>query len=207
MGDDLVFGLPSEVWKQVALALVGGLVVLVGIGLCISAVGDGDAVERIDARDDPTVTPSVAITPTPSRVWTASELMDCDTTTLRRQLDDRARPGELLSDCETALYIAQLQFGLLTSAESDLSRAERAELLEHVANVEELQREVGNMKPPQGRAELLIACGRGPDWAEAVQGAVDYIAANPRAELLGWEVEVLRYQRFVNETTAICARS
>ena len=208
-----MFGLPWKTWLQVGLATFVGLVVLVTIGVCIAGIGEDGAGDRLEARATvrpaPRVSaiPTVTITPTPSRVWTAQELVDCDTTTLRRQLDDRARPGELLSGCEVALFNAQLRFGVLISEESNLSRAERAELLEHVANLEEIQQELDDMGSPRQYSDVLISCRLLPNWTETVQGAVDYIAANPREELLGWEVEVLRYQRFIKETTAICDRT
>ena len=60
----------GKVWLQVALATVGGLIILVGIGICFAAIGGGDAVERMEAsateRADPTATTTPEVVcPTP----------------------------------------------------------------------------------------------------------------------------------------------
>ena len=64
-----MFGLSGKTWRQVALATVGGLIILVGISVCFAATGGTtDPVERMEARGTaraaPTATPEI-VCPTP----------------------------------------------------------------------------------------------------------------------------------------------
>ena len=59
----------------------------------------------------PTTTPNI---PTPlQKEWTTAELVECDTTTLKRQLETSKSTEKLLSDCEVALFLKHLA-GLCT---------------------------------------------------------------------------------------------
>ena len=143
-------------------------------------------------------------TPTPTREpWTAQELLDCDKTTLNRQLDDRALPGELLSDCEVEFYTAQLH--LAAVGEDELTPSERAILLEHLANLDEIHREV-NAILERGivYANVVYSCSLLPKWLSWIQAAEAHLESLGRTDLLAYEVEILNSRLFIDGIQKVC---
>ena len=143
-----------------------------------------------------------SLTPTPTpRTWTAQELLNCDKTTLNRQLDGRALPGELLSECELAFYAAQLHLAAI--AEDELTPSDHARLLEHLANLAEIHQEVASHLEPT-YANVVYSCSLLPKWLSWIQAAEVHFESLGRTDLLAYEVEVLSNQVFINGIEETC---
>ena len=193
-----MFGLSWETWRQVGLATVGGLIILVGIAVCFTAVGGSlDPDEIFEATPAPAATPEA--TPTPTRVWTVEELLECDTTTLTRQREGRALPNELLSDCEIALTNALFAFAVHVADGGTFP----PEFMEHYGNLDEMSAEIDELDV-RFYAGVAVVCSRVPEWRDRIEGALGYLEAHPMDELLGWEVMVLQTKRYVDEMTETC---
>lgn len=151
-------------------------------------------------RPTPTQTPSESLT-----TYTAEELLDCDTTTLARQQQGRSLPGELLSDCEVALQLAQLNtVGFLLPEDTPLSQEQHAMLMEHVGNVDELDREISSLDIKNNQ-DLKLVCRDIPAWSEQVQEANTYRKSLAAPELLGWEIDLVRMLRYLNGMEKVCS--
>ena len=198
-----MFGLPGKTWLQVALATIGGVVILAGIGVCIVAVGGSldpdEVIKDLEPSATQSATPPPKPTPTPARVWTAEELLECDTTTLTRQNEGRALPNELLSDCEVALSVAMFTFAVHLADGGTFP----PEFMEHFGNLDEMSTEIDELDL-SFYAGVAVACSRVPVWRDRVEGSLAYLESKPMDELLGWEVQVLRTERFVDEMTETC---
>ena len=130
--------------------------------------------------------------------YTAQELLDCDLTTLNRQMDGSAYSGEQLSDCEIAYSIATAStLGLLTSSED-------ATLLKHAANLEEMSVEINRLGPITNAVELRVLCNTVPAWSESVQDASEYYESLDELDLLGWRVSILNAQRYLTGMLETC---
>ena len=180
----------------------GGTGLLVLIIILAIVTGGTDEDDGTEATASPTATPSPAATPKPARQWTAEELLECDTTTLARQREGRSLPGELLSDCEVALAVAQYEGVGFMASEDALPKDKRTELMEHVGNISETTREIQGINLNSHAA--VVACTKVPTWKDRVDEAVKYLESHSRPELLGWEVDVLRAKRFVDNAVRIC---
>ena len=157
-------------------------------------------------------TPPVSPTPTQAAddefltTYTAEELLACDTTTLARQQYGRALPGELLSDCEVALQIAQLNtVGFLLPENTPLSQEQHAMLMEHVGNIDEMDREIRNLDINTNQ-DIKLVCDRDlPTWSKQAREANAYRESLAAPELLGWEMDLVRTLRFLNAQEKICS--
>ena len=131
--------------------------------------------------------------------FTAQELLDCETTTLTRQLEGRSYPGETLSDCETAVTIAHAStLGFLHSEDSTLlSPEQHATVLEHAANLDEIGVELTGLEFTS-IGVVHATCTNVPAWLEQVRDAKEYLESfNPPRELRGMEMDILNKLRFI----------
>ncbi len=158
------------------------------------------------SHPSPTASPQSA-SPVPTRsaaeellaTHTAQELLDCDRTTLDRQLQGRSYPGEKLSDCEIAYSIAkgnQLVF---------LESTKDATLLKHAANLEEMSVDINRLAPATNAVELRVLCNAVPAWAQLVQEASEYYESLNELDLLGWGVSILNAQRYTTGMIETCS--
>ena len=156
-------------------------------------------------------------TPVP-REWTAEELVECDISTLRRQMEDskqhqgqslaeaaeRSKGREKLSDCEVALFSAQLAS---IAAEEKMDDVEWSVLQEHKVNLEHVtamtQRYLadGVITPSEGS----LACNVVDQQLTQMSEALSYLRSiENRAEWLGLEVDFLRAQRMLVQVAKAC---
>lgn len=144
-------------------------------------------------------------TPVP-REWTAAELAECDTSTLKRQMEASESAGELLSDCEVALFQVQME----TVATIDEMPAQgRAGLTEQTKLLELIDQAFDTIIADKviDREELALTCSVVPQWVDQVQGAGRYIASLGRSDLKGLEVDLIRSERILSEFYDACVQS
>ena len=176
------------------LLLVGLVIVgLVIIVMVVSGVSEESAEVEVPTSVL-SATPVLVPTATPERVWTAVELVTCDTTTLTRQLrDDRREPGkgEQLSDCEVALFTAYLGS---SSLEQELTDVQWVELEGHKAVLERFNQFVERL------GNQSVTVGELSQWCLMTDSGL--VEAQKFAEehgLLGLEVDFLKARDMQNK--------
>ena len=151
-------------------------------------------------------------TPVP-REWTAAELADCDTSTLKRQLATTLNrqeatsesTEELLSDCEVGFSIAQLETLGTIDGMPDRARSVLDEQMELVESIGQgfIRILADNVID---RDELIFMCSVVPQWIEQLEGVDRYIESLGRSDLQGLEIDVIKTQKLVSETYGACVQ-
>ena len=128
-------------------------------------------------------------TPVP-RDWTAEELLACDP-------KDRKYP-DLMSDCEVALYLAQIAGSSLYESDSEL-RKHAASLSTIDSVIDGLMEDLA-LTPDEG----AYLCEVREQWEGVVRDAAVYVASLASSDTLGFEVEILRVRMFLDEAAVAC---
>ena len=144
-------------------------------------------------------------TPVP-REWTAAELAECDTSTLKRQRETSASTGELLSDCEVAFFLAQTDTSV---AIIEMQAQDKALLTEQLEFLEAIDSAINRVQADKvvDQDEFAFMCSVAPQWIEQVRGFDRYIASLGRSDLQGLEVDVIRKDRIVSEIYDACVQN
>lgn len=122
-------------------------------------------------------------TPVP-REWTAVELAECDTSTLKRQVETSESTGELLSDCEVAFSLAQLETSVAIIEMPAQGRAAPEEHMEILVAIDQAveKTQTDNVIDLD---EYMSMCSVVPQWTEQVQGVSRYLASLGSSDLPG----------------------
>ena len=181
-------------WAGVGMFVALGL--LIALGAVLNATTEpATDVEQVQVTIPPTPIPSTPVklpeaAPTPVVEWTAADLIKCDATTLFQQMRGESPPSkELLSDCEVALFTAQVE--TLDLMENQLTDAERAIMERYRAQLDQIYEAQAraNEDGVITEAESEYLCEVAPQQAEQMSEALDYAR---ELNLLGLEVDFLR---------------
>ena len=121
-------------------------------------------------------------TPVP-REWTVEDLADCDP-------KDRNDP-DLMSDCEVALSLAQLDSMALYEADAEFRR--------YVDGLGSIDSAINGLMDDRALTsdEGAYLCEVNEQWEQVVKDAADYVGHLERDDTVGIEVEILRTRRFL----------
>ena len=137
------------------------------------------------------------------RVWRAEELVECDTVNLNRQLDGEDT-GEPLSDCEVAVFAAQLE----TLSEVDkLPLARQTEFFDHIENLEAISQKAEEIYADKviDSEEYSLSCFVFPQWDDHVHAAKRWLVTQNNEALLGFETDIVRTEQFIDRMREACS--
>ena len=137
------------------------------------------------------------------RVWRAEELVECDTSNLNRQLDGEDT-GELLSDCEVAVFTAQLE----TLSQVDrLPVARQTEFFNHLENLEAISESAEEIYADKviDSEEYSLSCFILPQWDEHIHAAKSWLVIQNNDALLGFETDIVRAEQFIDGMREACS--
>ena len=133
------------------------------------------------------------------RVWTAAELVECDTTTLALG----SQSTELLSECELAVLKADFEVLSHLEGEGDLTDAEMHQLKLLQQTLEIVKKGIAEVYADQmlTSAEVAYLCELMPQQAARLRQAKQDARS---LQLLGLEVQVLRAEKVLTAEAQVC---
>ena len=138
-----------------------------------------------------------------TREWTATELAECDTSTLKKQVEASESTEELLSDCEVAWFLAQMD---TTATVSEMPAQDRSLFTEQTEILESISQAIDKVYADKviDRDEFVLMCSVAPQWIDHIQGVRHYIESMGRSGLKGLEIDVIRNDRVVSKIYDAC---
>ena len=144
-----------------------------------------------------------SFTPTPVPTpWLLEDLLDCDTSTLARQVRGEDTK-ELLSDCEVAITTAQLRTSI---AQDSLPPEEKAQVSDMFENMDKIGVEIGKLLTDGvlDDTEVRYLCIAIPQWEIHPERIREWVENRDPAEWQGLTLEAARFERVAEETKPRC---
>ena len=146
-------------------------------------------------------TPTPSPTP-PPREWSMDELLDCDTSTLTRQMAGETDAG-LLSDCEVAVMVAHLT---LSGAILELPPTEQTYVNGLADNLTRMATQMDKITEDAAvdSTEAAYLCEVLPQWEQHAQELRDWLTDRDPEEWRSLMMDVARFDRLANGLNDAC---
>ena len=148
-------------------------------------------------------TNSLTPTPTPPpREWSMDELLDCDTSTLSRQMAGETGTG-LLSDCEVAVMVAHLA---QSGAIRELAPTEQTYVNGLVDNLTRIATQMDKITEDAAfdSTETAYLCEVLPQWEQHAQELREWLTDRDPEEWRSLMMDVARFDRLANDLNDAC---
>lgn len=144
-----------------------------------------------------------SFTPTPVPTpWLVEDLLDCDTTTLDRQVRGE-QTGELLSDCEVAVTVAQLK---TAGALERLPPDEKSYVRDIMENMDRIAVQMQRITEDGviDDIEVGFLCIAVPQWEVHPNRIREWVEDKDAAEWQGLTLRAARFEMLAREVRPLC---
>ncbi len=187
----------------VVVGIVGALIFLVVVlGILGSLLDGGEVVQE-------SISTPVGIvhqTAQEERIWTVAELVDCDTSTLKFQIQATTATNTRASDCEVELMSRQLE---TLAAMDGFPSTQKVAVKEHFDIISAMFKSLEQISEDKviDKQELSYICFVHVQWGNQLQAAEEYIGSLNRDDLVGLEVDIEKLRRVVSTMPDSCGQT